>query len=107
VADEGVYYFAAKDVTDRHEAEVLSHHSEALLQTLTANLPDTSVFLIGHDLRILIAHGAMISQLTWLDESMFRGRKVTELHAEVPEEVLARACGGFVVREVSPPGWAR
>jgi len=89
VADGGVYYFAAKDVTERNEAELLSHHSEALLRTLTANLPDTSVFLIDHDLRILIADGAMIRQLTWLDESMFRGRKVTELYAEVPEHVLA------------------
>ena len=63
VADDGVYYFAAKDVTERHEAELLSHHSEALLRTLTANLPDTSVFLIDHDLRILIADGAMMRQL--------------------------------------------
>ena len=89
VGDEGVSYFAAKDVTDLRAADVLTHHSEALLRTLTANLPDTSVFLIDHDLRILIAEGEMIRQLTWLDESMFRGRKVTELYTEVPEEVLA------------------
>ena len=60
MADDGVYYFAATDVTERHEAELHSHHSEALLRTLTANLPDTSVFLIDHDLRILIADGAMM-----------------------------------------------
>ena len=52
-----MYYFAATDVTERHEAELLSHQSEALLRTLTANLPDTSVFLIDHDLRVLIADG--------------------------------------------------
>jgi diguanylate cyclase (GGDEF)-like protein/PAS domain S-box-containing protein len=89
VADQGVSYFAARDVTDRRAADLLSHHSHALLRTLTANLPDTSVFLIDHDLRILIADGEMIRQLTWLDESMFRGRKVTELYTEVPDEVLA------------------
>ena len=88
VADEGVYYFAARDVTERHEAELLTHHSEALLRTLTANLADTSVFLIDHDLRILVADGAMLRQLSWLDESMFRGRRLTEL-AEVPDDVLA------------------
>jgi diguanylate cyclase (GGDEF)-like protein/PAS domain S-box-containing protein len=89
VGHDGVSYFAAKDVTDRHEAELLTHHSEALLRTLTANLPDTSVFLIDHDLRILIADGEMIRQLTWLDEGMFRGRRVTDLYTEVPDDVLA------------------
>jgi PAS domain S-box-containing protein len=89
VADQGVWYFVARDVTDRRAADQLSHHSDALLRTLTANLPDTSVFLIDHDLRILIADGEMIRQLTWLDETMFRGRKVTELYTEVPDEVLA------------------
>ena len=99
-----MYYFAAKDVTERHEAELLSHHSEALLQTLTANLPDTSVFLIDHDLRILIADGAMMRQLTWLDESMFRGRKVTELYAEVPDEVLALSLEHYQAALDGKPG---
>ena len=63
VAEDGVYYFAAQDVTERHEADRLSRHSEALLRTLMANLPDTSVFLIDHDLRILVADGEMIRQL--------------------------------------------
>jgi diguanylate cyclase (GGDEF)-like protein/PAS domain S-box-containing protein len=71
------------------EAELLLRRSEALHRTLTANLPDISVFLIDHDLRILVADGEMISRLTWLGEDMFRGRKVTELYTEVPEEVLA------------------
>jgi len=91
VAEDGVYYFAAQDVTERHEADRLSHHSEALLRTLMANLPDTSVFLIDHDLRILVADGEMLRQLTWLDAGMFRGRKVTELYAEVPDDVLAQS----------------
>ena len=121
VAEDGVYYFAATDVTERHEAELLSHHSEALLRTLTANLPDTSVFLIDQDLRILIADGAMMRQLTWLDESMFRGRKVTELRrgprrrARAVAEALSgragREAGGVRVRQrgidVRDPGAAR
>jgi diguanylate cyclase (GGDEF)-like protein/PAS domain S-box-containing protein len=72
----------------RHEAEVSIRRSEALHRTLTANLPDTSVFLFDHDLRVLIADGEAIRRLSWLDEDMFRGRKMTELHAEVPTEVL-------------------
>jgi diguanylate cyclase (GGDEF)-like protein/PAS domain S-box-containing protein len=71
------------------EAELLSRRSETLHRTLTANLPDTSVFLIDHDLRILVADGEPIRRLAWLDEEMFRGRKVTELYAEVPDDVLA------------------
>jgi diguanylate cyclase (GGDEF)-like protein/PAS domain S-box-containing protein len=73
----------------RREAELLTRRSEALHRTLTANLPDTSVFLLDHDLRILVADGEPIRRLPWLDEDMFRGRKVTELYAEVPDDVLA------------------
>jgi diguanylate cyclase (GGDEF)-like protein/PAS domain S-box-containing protein len=72
----------------RHEAEQLIRRSEALHRTLTANLPDISVFLFDHDLRVLIADGEAIRRLPWLDEDMFRGRNVSELHAEVPEEIL-------------------
>ena len=67
---------------------MLIRRSEALHRTLTANLPDTTVFLLDHDLRILIADGEAIRRLGWLDEDMFRGRLVAELYAEVPEEVL-------------------
>jgi diguanylate cyclase (GGDEF)-like protein/PAS domain S-box-containing protein len=103
IADGGVCYFAATDVTERHEAELLGQHSEALLRTLTANLPDTSVFLIDQDLRILIADGAMLRQLTWLDESMFRGRKLTEL-AEVPDEVHALSLKHYQAALEGTPG---
>lgn len=64
------------------------HRSEALRRTLTANLPDTSVFLLDRDLRILIADGEAIRRLPWFDEEMFRGRTVAELYAEVPDAVL-------------------
>jgi len=69
-------------------AELSIRRSEPLHRTLTANLPDTSVFLLDHDLRVLIADGEAIRQLPWLDDDMFRGRKVSDLHAEVPAEVL-------------------
>jgi diguanylate cyclase (GGDEF)-like protein/PAS domain S-box-containing protein len=95
VAVDGVLYFAAKDVTERKrreneddEAEQLIRHSEALHRTLTANLPDTTVFLLDHELRILIADGEAIRRLGFLDAEMFRGRLVAELYAEVPEDVL-------------------
>jgi diguanylate cyclase (GGDEF)-like protein/PAS domain S-box-containing protein len=92
VAVDGVLYFAAKDVTDqrageaeRHEAELLVRDSEALHRTLTANLPDTTVFLLDQDLRVLIADGEAIRRLGFLDATMFRGRKVADLYAEVPD----------------------
>jgi len=63
---------------------------QALLhRTLTANLPDTSMFLLDRDLRVLIAEGEGVRQLTWVDENMFRGRLVAELQGELPSEVLA------------------
>jgi diguanylate cyclase (GGDEF)-like protein/PAS domain S-box-containing protein len=62
--------------------------SEALDRTLIANLPDVTVYLLDHDLRILLADGEALRQLPWLGEDMFRGRKVAELYAEVPDEVL-------------------
>jgi diguanylate cyclase (GGDEF)-like protein/PAS domain S-box-containing protein len=62
--------------------------SEALHRTLIANLPDTSVFLLDHDLRVLVAAGEAIKRLSWFDEDMFRGRTVTELSGDVPDELL-------------------
>ncbi len=95
VAVDRVLYFAAKDVTERKareneddEAERLIRHSDALHRTLTANLPDTSVFLLDHELRVLVADGEAIRRLGFLDAGMFRGRLVAELYAEVPDEVL-------------------
>jgi PAS domain S-box-containing protein len=72
----------------QEEAELLIRRSEALHRTLTANLPETSVFLIDHDLRVLVADGEAIRRLGWLGDDLFRGRKVSELYAEVPGEVL-------------------
>jgi diguanylate cyclase (GGDEF)-like protein/PAS domain S-box-containing protein len=95
VAVDGILYFAAKDVTERKareseddEAERLIRNSEALHRTLTANLPDTTVFLLDHELRVLVADGEAIRRLGYLDAGMFRGRLVTDLYAEVPDDVL-------------------
>jgi diguanylate cyclase (GGDEF)-like protein/PAS domain S-box-containing protein len=63
-------------------------HSEALHRTLIANLPDTSVFLLDHDLRVLVAAGEASRRLPWFREDMFRGRKVTELYADVPSHLI-------------------
>jgi len=98
VAVDGVLYFVAKDVTDRkaevaasHAAEQQIRNSEALHRTLTGNLPNTTVFLLDRELRILIADGEAIQALGFLDTDMFRGRKVSELYDEVPDDVL-RLC---------------
>jgi diguanylate cyclase (GGDEF)-like protein/PAS domain S-box-containing protein len=94
-AVDGALYFAARDVTaaradeaERREADRLIRDSESLHRTLTANLPDTTVFLLDQDLRILIADGEAIRRLGFLDATMFRGRKVADLYAEVPAEIL-------------------
>ena len=86
---------SVKDVSDRsgtpteHEqAELRIRQSDTLHRTLTANLPDTSVFLLDHELRILVAEGEAISRLPWAHKDQFQGRKVTELFDEVPEDVL-------------------
>ena len=63
--------------------------SESLHRTLTANLPDTTMFLFDRDLRILIAEGEGLRALPWIDEDMFRGRMVVELQGELPSDVLA------------------
>jgi diguanylate cyclase (GGDEF)-like protein/PAS domain S-box-containing protein len=75
----------------RHAADEEIRGSEALHRTLIANLPDTTIYLLDRDLRILVADGAAIRRLPWLGEDMFRGRKVADLYAEVPDDVL-RLC---------------
>jgi diguanylate cyclase (GGDEF)-like protein/PAS domain S-box-containing protein len=72
----------------RHEAELVVRQSDSLHRTLTANLPDTSVYLLDRDLRILVADGEAIRRLDWLDEDMFVGRKVADLYSSVPDDVL-------------------
>src|SRR5918997_4901318 len=62
--------------------------SEALHQTLIANLPDISVFLLDHDLRVLVAEGEASRRFPWFSEDMFRGRKVSELYADIPGHLL-------------------
>jgi diguanylate cyclase (GGDEF)-like protein/PAS domain S-box-containing protein len=74
--------------TAAHEAEAGVRRSDALNRSLTANLPDTTVFLLDHDLRILIADGEAIRRLPWFDEELFRGRLVSGLDGMVPAEIL-------------------
>jgi diguanylate cyclase (GGDEF)-like protein/PAS domain S-box-containing protein len=61
----------------------------SLYRTLAANLPDTSLFLFDHDLRVLVAEGDAVRRLPWIDASMFQGRLVSDLQGELPDEVLA------------------
>jgi diguanylate cyclase (GGDEF)-like protein/PAS domain S-box-containing protein len=74
-----------------HDGESTEQLPQAasLYRTLAANLPDTSLFLFDRDLRILVAEGDAVRRLSWIDDSMFRGRLVSDLPGELPEEVLA------------------
>jgi diguanylate cyclase (GGDEF)-like protein/PAS domain S-box-containing protein len=75
--------------TASHAAAARVRRSDELHRLLTANLPDTTVFLLDQDLRILIADGEAIRRLPWFHEDLFRGRLVAELDGMVPDEVLA------------------
>ena len=93
VSEHGVLYVVARDVTDRGAARAVAGdgvavRSDQLHRILAANLPDTTVFLLDRDLRILVADGGAIRRLPWFDEDAFRGRLVTELGAMVPDDVL-------------------
>jgi diguanylate cyclase (GGDEF)-like protein len=77
------------EATARRAVAEELRRSESLHRTLTANLPDTSMFLLDRDLRVLIAEGQGVRQLPWIDENMFRGRRLAELQGELPSEVLA------------------
>jgi len=66
-----------------------------LHRVVAESLPDTSVFLFDQDLRILVAEGAAVRRLPWVDEGMFRGRTVGELQGELPSDVLAMSMGAY------------
>ena len=89
------FYFVVRDVTeakakDRERERGLQQirRSDLLHRTLSANLPDTSVFLLDRDLRILLADGEVARRLAWFSDDLFVGRSVPELYAEVPAEIL-------------------
>ena len=63
--------------------------SVALYRTLAAHLPDTSVFLLDRDLRILLAEGEGVRRLPWIDDRMFVGELLSELQGRLPADVLA------------------
>jgi len=75
----------------RADAEARLRRSEALHRTLAANLPDTTVFLLDHDLRVLVAQGEAVRALHLPSPDLYVGRRVSSLHGEVPEEVLEPA----------------
>ena len=95
ISEDGMLYFAAKDITARKALEeeragelVRVQQSEILHRTLTANLPETTVFLLDHDLRILLADGEAARRLPWFSEDLFVGRLMRDLYTAVPPHVL-------------------
>jgi diguanylate cyclase (GGDEF)-like protein/PAS domain S-box-containing protein len=61
----------------------------SLYRTLAANLPDTTMFLFDQDLRVLVAEGDSMRRLPWIDNTMVRGRLISDLQRDLPDEVLA------------------
>jgi PAS domain S-box-containing protein len=103
IADAGIVCIAAKDITARKATEAKRaddllrvQRSEALHRALTANLPDTTVFLLDHDLRILLADGEAIRRLPWFSEDLFIGRQVRELDSVVPADVLDQSIENYL-----------
>jgi diguanylate cyclase (GGDEF)-like protein/PAS domain S-box-containing protein len=79
---------AIRAATARRQVDQEISRSESLHRTLTANLPDTSMFLLDRDLRVVIAEGEGVRKLPWVDRDMFRGRMVAELQGQLPSDVL-------------------
>jgi diguanylate cyclase (GGDEF)-like protein/PAS domain S-box-containing protein len=103
IAEGGTIYFVAKDVTARKALEAAREEdlrrvrrSEARYRTLSANLPDSTVFLLDHDLRILLAEGEAVRRLPWFSEDLFIGIKVDELYSSVPAHVLDLAIENYL-----------
>jgi diguanylate cyclase (GGDEF)-like protein/PAS domain S-box-containing protein len=103
IADGDTIYFVAKDVTTRKALEAAREEdlrrirrSEARYRTLSANLPDSTVFLLDHDLRILLAEGEAVRRLPWFSEDLFVGLKVGELYSSVPVHVLDLAIENYL-----------
>jgi PAS domain S-box-containing protein len=102
-ADGGTIYFVAKDVTDRKALEAAREEdlrrvrrSEARYRTLSANLPDSTVFMLDHDLRILLAEGEAVRRLAWFSDDLFIGLKVDELYSAVPAHVVDLAVENYL-----------
>jgi diguanylate cyclase (GGDEF)-like protein/PAS domain S-box-containing protein len=75
--------------SDDGESEEHLLQAGSLYRPLAANLSDTSMFLFDHDLRVLVAEGDAVRRLPWTDGNMFRGRLVSDLQGELPDEILA------------------
>jgi len=62
-------------------ARVLSrlHRSEALHQALIENVPDTAVFLLDRDLRVLVAHGEAVRRIPSFRDGLHVGRLITDV----------------------------
>jgi diguanylate cyclase (GGDEF)-like protein/PAS domain S-box-containing protein len=78
---------STRDATVRRDVEQKLRQSELMHRMLASNLPDTSVFLVDRDLRILLAEGEAIRKPRWVTEKPFHGRAISELH-EVPDEAV-------------------
>ncbi|MEA2493093.1 MAG: hypothetical protein QOJ29_1004, partial [Thermoleophilaceae bacterium] len=53
----------ARDITDRKAREAALMRSELRYRTLTSQLPDTVVYEYDRDLRVVCAHGSLLSRL--------------------------------------------
>ena len=66
-----------RDNTQRKAAQEGMQRSQALYQTLAANLPQSGVFVVDHDLRYLMARGQAITQSGLLPEAL-EGKTIYE-----------------------------
>ncbi|CAA9476059.1 MAG: hypothetical protein AVDCRST_MAG65-1123 [uncultured Solirubrobacteraceae bacterium] len=87
---------AAASAPDAHrvvsdDSQESLRHSRSLQRSLLANLPDTTVFLLDREFRILVAQGDAVRRLPWLTDDLFFGRRVPELGDDVPLDILETA----------------
>jgi diguanylate cyclase (GGDEF)-like protein len=89
-----VHFRPTAAVTTPDEAEHRAGRAEVLRRALLAHIPDTAVFLIDHDLRILAAEGEAVQRMTWLERAVSERWLVTDL-ARVPAETLTEVVENY------------
>ena len=79
---------SSRNVDERIRTEQQLRRSERLHRTIATNLPETGLFLLDRDLRVVLSHGNSLNRLSWFADEDFKGRTLEEKHGEVPAEIL-------------------